>query len=361
MKKMLKHMSCMLLAAAMLLSLSACGGKSGSSPGQGSQEGEDEHYVMRISHSVTTQNPVHIAFLEMKKYIERETDGHVTVEIYPNGQLAGDRESVEMAKNGTIECGFATFGTISTFDPRMSLMDIPFMFSSYDEAWACLDSADVSGFLKDVLLEQGLVCVAFGESGFRHITNSVKPIESPADLQGLKIRTMEAPFHIANFQALGANPSPIGYTELYLALQQKMMDGQENPITNIFDIKLYEVQRYLTLDGHIYDAVPVVVNADWYNSLPAKYQLAVQLGGQLMQNYSRFICRYQEDALLDQLEHKEGMIVTRLTEEQTKAFADISQPAVIAELKKAIDPAIVDEFVGYVENAKADMNVGMVR
>lgn len=133
--------------------------------------------------------------------------------------------------------------------------------------------------LKDTFEKKGFKVLGFMENGFRHITNNVRPIKTPKDLDGIKLRTMEAPMHMVNFRALGANPTPVPFPELYMVLQQKIVDGQENPLMNIWEIKFYEVQKYVSLSGHIYDPMPLVANLDWFNKLSKEQQSILEYAG----------------------------------------------------------------------------------
>ncbi|MCI8649447.1 MAG: DctP family TRAP transporter solute-binding subunit [Anaerotruncus sp.] len=342
----MKRILTLALAILIVFGTTACGGKSASS----SSGDELGTYTVRVAHGLTLEHPVHQAYEQMKSYVERETDGRVKIEIYPNSQLGGERELVEQVKNGTLEMAYTTVGPLTSFAPEFMVLDIPFLFDSYEEAWMILDS-NVGATLSDSLNQYDLELMCWMESGFRHITNNTKPIIAPADLSGMKIRTMEAAMHMANFSALGANPTPVSWTELYLALSQKLVDGQENPVGNIVDIKLYEVQKYLTLDGHLYDAAPMVTNYKWFQSLPAAYQRVLKEGAQMAQNYNRYMNYLCEDQYTQILKDK-GMEVIELTSEQKQAFADLGQPAVIAEVKKNIDAAFVDQFLASIEEIK---------
>ena len=127
------------------------------------------------------------------------------------------------------------------------------------------------------------------------MTNNVRPINSPDDLKGIKIRTMEAPMHMENFKLLGANPTPVPWTELYMTMQQKVVDGQENPLANIWEVKMFEVQKFTSLTGHIYDPMPLVANLAWFNKLSKDQQAAIEKGALLAQNYSRFVNKDREE------------------------------------------------------------------
>lgn len=355
MKKRYMRFFCVILALAVLTAcLSGCGGSSSSGSGGGEELGE---LSVRFAHGSTLDHPVHLASLQMQEYVSRVSGGKINIEIFPNSQLGGEREVVEQVKNGTLDFAMTTVGPLTTFDKYFMVLDIPFLFNTYEEAWMVLDS-NVGMKLADTLEDEGLIFMSWLESGFRHITNSVRPIVTPDDLKGLKIRTMEATMHMANFSALGANPTPIPWPELYLAMSQRLADGQENPLANIWDIKLYEVQKYITLDGHLYDTAVNLSNRDWFGGLPVQAQKIIREGFVMCQNYSRF-CQYNRELeLVDYLAQK-GMEVTELTAAQKQAFADVSQSAVIGKVKEEIGADFVDNFLAEVDARKAEIMQGV--
>jgi tripartite ATP-independent transporter DctP family solute receptor len=289
--------------------------------------------------------------------VEAKTDGKVTVAVYPNSQLGGERESVEQCKNGSLEMATASAGPLTTFNNKFMVFDIPFAFDSYEMAWLVLDGPMGQKFL-DSCEDVGLKGLTYMENGFRHVTNNVKPINTLEDLKGLKIRTMEAPMHMENFKNLNANPTPVPWTDLYLTLQQKMVDGQENPLANLWELKLYEVQKYASLTGHIYDPMPLVANLKWFNSLSPEIQSIIEKGAILSQNYSRFVNAACEEELVALLTAK-GMAINDVYKEEKARMREESQGKVIELIKKASDPAFVDEWLKAIDKAQADINEGL--
>lgn len=341
-----------LLSIAMVLmvvvAFAGCGGNNASSAA-GAQGGT---YEIRVSACNSLDHPQTLGLDVMKQYIESETQGKVKVSIYPNSQLGAEVESVEQVKNGTLEMATASIGPITTFQKKFSVLDIPFLFENYDQAWAVFDSKVGTDLMK-TLEEVGLKGLAYMENGFRHVTNNIKPINTIDDFKGLKIRTMQAPMHMANFSALGANPTPVPWSELYMAMSQKIVDGQENPLANIWELKMNEVQKYVSLTGHIYDAMPLVTNLKWFQGLPADYQRIIEKGALLGQNYSRFINANREALLADKLTEK-GMQVNSLTPENLAAIQKVSLPAVSEKVKAEIGADFVDAFLKGIETVKAD-------
>jgi len=312
---------------------------------------------VRISVCNAPTHPQNIGLEIFKKYVEERTNGEIIVDVYPNSQLGAERESVEQCKNGSLEMATASAGPLTTFNNKFMVLDIPFAFDSYDVAWMVLDGP-VGQKLLESCEEVGLKGLAYMENGFRHVTNNVRPITKVEDFKNIKIRTMEAPMHMANFKALGANPTPVPWTELYLTLQQKIVDGQENPLANLWEVKMYEVQKYASLTGHIYDPMPLVADLKWFNSLTPEQQHIIEKGAVLAQNYSRFVNSAREEELTKLLTEK-GMRINKVSAEEKARMRDASQAIVVGEIKKNTDPAFVDEWLKAIEQAKKDIKAGL--
>lgn len=198
--------------------------------------------------------------------VEAATQGAFTFKHFPASALGGERELLESAQLGTVEAVIVSTGPVSNFVPDVGVTDIPFLFRDRDHAHKVLDGP-IGQELLAKFPGRGLVALAWGEQGFRHITNSKHPIQQPADLKGLKIRTMENPVHITAFRTLGASPTPMAWPEVTGALQQGTIDGQENPISVIVSAKLSQVQKYLALTGHVYSPAVLVVSPALWGSL----------------------------------------------------------------------------------------------
>lgn len=312
---------------------------------------------VRISVCNAPTHPQNIGLEIFKNYVEEKTNGEMEVNVYPNSQLGAERESVEQCKNGSLEMATASAGPLTTFNSKFMVLDIPFAFDSYDVAWMVLDGP-VGQKLLESCEEVGLKGLSFMENGFRHVTNNVRPITKLEDFKNIKIRTMEAPMHMENFKLLGANPTPVPWTELYLTLQQKIVDGQENPLANLWEVKMYEVQKYASLTGHIYDPMPLVADLKWFNSLTPKQQSIIEKGAILAQNYSRFVNNAREEELARLLTEK-GMVINDVSAEEKARMRDASQAKVVEAIKKNTDPAFVDEWLKAIEKAGEDIKAGL--
>ncbi|GAB4118002.1 MAG: TRAP transporter substrate-binding protein [Candidatus Caldatribacteriota bacterium] len=312
---------------------------------------------IRISVCNAPTHPQNIGLELMKKYVAEQTNGELEIVVYPNSQLGAERESVEQCINGSLEMATASAGPLTTFNNKFMVLDIPFAFDSYEIAWMVLDGL-VGQELLQSCEEVGLKGLAYMENGFRHVTNNVRPIKDVEDLKNIKIRTMEAPMHMENFRLLGANPTPVPWTELYLTLQQKIVDGQENPLANLWEVKMYEVQKYASLTGHIYDPMPLVANLKWFNSLTPEQQSIIEMGAILGQNYSRFVNKVREEELAKLLTEK-GMQINDVSAEAKARMRELSQAKVVEKIKELTDPIFVDKWLKAIDWAIEDIEVGL--
>jgi len=183
--------------------------------------------------------------------LEELSDGAFTGEQAPAGQLGGERDLIEGLQIGSVDMAVVSTGALGNFVPEVYAFDLPFLFRDYDHARNVLDG-EIGQELLAKVDENNLVGLAWGENGFRHVTNNAHPVNTPADLDGLKLRTMENRVHMAAFTGMGASPTPMAFPEVFGALQQGVVDGQENPVTVISASKFWEVQKYASLTGHVY-------------------------------------------------------------------------------------------------------------
>ena len=274
---------------------------------------------MKLAYVVPEAQSTHVAAVKFfKPYVEKHTNGAIIVELYPNGQLGGDRQVIEAVGLGTIHMTIPAVAVLSGFDPRFQVFDLPFLFNSRQEVYRALDG-ELGSKLNDLLPPLGIKNLAYAENGFRMITNNRGPVTKPADLKGLKIRTMENPIHMATFKALGANPTPMSFGELYTALQQKTVDAEENPIPLIYTSKFYEVQKYCSLSGHVYAATALLVNDAWFSGLSKEHQKVLSDAAIIYRTEQRKISEQQDKEMIEALK-KNGMKVNDITPEQKKAF-----------------------------------------
>ncbi|OIU69804.1 TRAP transporter substrate-binding protein [Rossellomorea aquimaris] len=307
----------LILLVMAVLMMSACGRPSSSS---GSGSG-DKTYTIRIAHLVPEEQSSHVAAVTFKEKLEKESDGRLKVELYPNGQLYGsDREAIEAVQLGNIEMTIPAVAPLASFNEKFMVFDLPFLFNNNEAAYKALDGELGQELMKD-LEENNIKGLVFGENGFRHMSNNKGPIESPEDIAGQKFRTLENPLHTDTFKAFGANASPFAFGELYTALQQGTYDAMECPVSLYYTNKFYEVQDYLSMTGHVYAATALLMNNDFYNDLPEDLQKLVTEASEEYREEQRGLAQKQDVEFLNKLKEN-GMKVNELTDAQRDEFRD---------------------------------------
>jgi len=222
--------------------------------------------MLRINIALAQNSHYGVAIDTLAREVERRTDGRYKVQTFYSSALGAERESVEGVQLGTLDLTLTSTGPLPNFVPDVAILDIPFLFRDYAHARAVLDGP-IGQELLTKFQAKGMVGLAWAENGFRHMTNSKRPVNVPDDLRGLKMRTMENPIHIEAYRQFGILPTPMAFTEVFTALQQGTVDGQENPLSVIEAAKLDQVQKYLTLTGHVYSPAVFLMNKARWDSL----------------------------------------------------------------------------------------------
>ncbi|WP_284619235.1 TRAP transporter substrate-binding protein [Aquabacterium humicola] len=228
---------------------------------------------MKISISVAQNSHQGIGIDTFAKEVEKRTAGRYKVQTFYSGSLGGERESIEAVQLGTQELTFTSTGPVPNFVPEARILDIPFLFRDKAHARAVLDGPIGQDMLK-AFEPKGFKALAWGENGVRHMTNSKRAVNSPDDLKGLKMRTMENPVHVAAYKGFGIITTPMAFPEVFTALQQGTVDGQENPLSVIMAAKFDQVQKHLSLTGHVYSPAIFLMNKASFDKLSAADQAA---------------------------------------------------------------------------------------
>ncbi len=265
--------------------------------------------VLKLGYSSPTTNPWHYCAEQLAQYVKDETDGQVRIDLFPAEMIGSDKQMAEMIKLGTLDMQICPQGVVAIYEPKLAALELPFLFDS-NEAVAKILDGPMGEELAEGLPAKGIRVLAYWENGLRHITNNKRPILKPEDLQGLKIRTPENKMTLSIFKALGANAAPFTYSELYMALGQGIFDGQENPVTNIYASKFYEVQKYISLTNHKYESKPFIVSEKTWQKLPDNVKRALKEGAQNYAVMNRKMFAESEVQLLADLEAK-GMKIDR--------------------------------------------------
>jgi tripartite ATP-independent transporter DctP family solute receptor len=288
-------------------------------PPAGAQQKAPE-FTLKLGHGSQLKSPLQTTGEEFAKRIAEKTGGRVKIEVYGNMQLGQERDMVEGLQLGTVDLTMVSTGPLSGFAPGITVVDLPFLFSSEQHAYKVLDGEIGQGLLKQ-LEPKGIVGLAFLENGFRHVTSN-KKIMTPADLKGVKLRTMENKVHMASFKEMGAAPVPMVWGEVYTSLGQKVIDGQENPIHIIYANALWEVQKYVILTGHFYTPYIFAGSKKSLDKLPPDLQQIVRDTAKEMAPFERNIIKTDTGMMTDVLKQK-GM---EIVEVDRKAFQTASQP-----------------------------------
>ena len=234
--------------------------------------------TMKIGHCMPQDSSRHKACNIFKEYVEKESNGAIEVQLFPASQLGKEAELVESLKMGEIE-GYVG-GIYDALSPMLNLYLMPFIFPDQGALIAVTES-DMGKKIEKSALENGVQILATGDAGSRNYTNNVRPIKTPADMKGLKMRTPPIDAIIMSMEAVGGNPVAIAYAETYMALKTGVADGQENPFMNIVTMKFHEVQKYMTVVHYMFNPEPFCVNPDWFSSLKPEYQKIIQDGANI--------------------------------------------------------------------------------
>ena len=262
---------------------------------------------IKFAHVVNEKDAFHVAAEKFKELVEKRSQGARTVTIFPNAKLGDERTLLERMKMGIVDAGIITNGPIINFVPSFGVIDLPFLFRDPKHAYKVLDGSIGQKLMAD-LESQGWKGLAFGERGFRNLTNSKRTVNKPDDVKGLKIRVMQNPVYVDSFKALGANAVPMAWTEVLTALQQGTVDGQENPLNVIMAFKLYESQKYLSITRHAYAPAPIIMSMGTWKKLTPAQQELVKKAAQEAAEHERAWDNKMEADWLKELKAK-GMIV----------------------------------------------------
>ncbi|UGA56804.1 TRAP transporter substrate-binding protein [Vibrio sp. VB16] len=308
--------------------------------------------TIRIGHGANENYHLHRALEQFKENVETKSEGKFEVQIFPSSQMGPDREMIESVQSGLLQMAVSPSSFYSSWDPSFDVVELPFIYPSKKVA---LDT--VNGAAGDKMLSKlnnmNLQGLGWLENGVRHVTNSSRPIESPEDLKGLKIRTMKVPAHVKTFNSLNATATPMNFGEVYSGLQQGVIDGQENPIAHIYAQRFYEVQDFVSLTSHVITFYIPVMNLEFWNSLSKDDQ-------KLLNEAMRSTEQYQQELVLaeegDQIESfkKQGTKVNVLDEAQLQLFIDATEP-VREEYKNKLG---ADVYNAWMEAIKENSNNG---
>lgn len=286
--------------------------------------------TMKLGSTQPIDHPYMVGAQKFADLIKERTNGRIVINLYPSSQLGkGEREMVESMQQGIIDLVVSSTGPLGGFSPSINILDIPYLFRDFAHVDAVLDGK-IGRALLDDMDKHNIVGMAFWENGFRHLTNSKVAAKTAEQAKGLKIRTMENKVHLVAWKTAGLNPTPMAWGELYPALQQGVIDGQENPVAVFYSAKFWEVQKYFSLTYHVYSPAPFMMSKKKFNAMPKADQQLFMKTAMEVAKFQRKLNRDQEEAKLKEMTSK-GLTVIR--DVDRKSFAKSMEPAYAAWYK----------------------------
>ena len=269
----MKKILAIVRALIMVMSLIACGDKEAPTV-EGPDVTQEESFTLKLGHSTSNTGIFQAGAKKFKELVEAKSNGTITVEIYPNSTLGADMELIQGLQLGNVDMCVTDTNNITSFIPEIQVFNFPYIFRCREHAYEVLDG-EIGHNMLAMLDNVGIKGLAIWENGFRNLTNSKRPVSSAADVAGLKIRVMDSPLYIDMWAALGADPTPMAWSEVFTALQQRTIDGQENPIAQIYANSVFEVNQYITLDRHVYAPAVLLISQQVFSKMSANQQAAV--------------------------------------------------------------------------------------
>jgi tripartite ATP-independent transporter DctP family solute receptor len=305
--------------------------------------------IIKFANQNAKGHPIVMGMEKFAEIVEARSGGKLKVNIYPGGALGSDQANVSALQGGTLEMAAMNSGILASVVKDFAIYDFPFLFANPKEADAIVDGP-LGHSLHAKLEDKGMVGLAYYELGFRNITNSKRPIAKVDDIAGLKLRVIPNPINVDWVSALGANPTPLPFPELYAALEQKAVDGQENPVATIQGAKLFEVQKFMTLTNHQYNPQSVLVSKKFWDSLSAEEKKVLQDAANESAKYQREQSRAAAAGILDSLK-KSGMQVTELPAAEVARLREKMKP-VIAKHSASVGEATVQAMMSELDKLR---------
>lgn len=312
---------------------------------EGRADSSERTYTITAGIGLNDKSAQYESLEYFKEIVERESGGRIAVELYHSSQLGDDREMMEALQRGEQEMTCPSTAPIVPFVPEFGVFDLPFLFPSNEAADYVLDG-EVGRRLLDGLSDVGIKGLVYWENGYRHLTNSVRAVSTPDDVDGMKVRTMENPMHLDAWRSMGANPTPMAFGELFSAMQQGVVDGQENPWGTIFLQNFHEVQGFATDTGHVYSPFVLMIGQEFWDNLPGDLQDIVMDAAIESRDLNRELNRRYNREYMEQL--KDVMTVVQLTPEQRSQFQAAVSP-VYSSYAETVGRELIDEVTAEIK------------
>ena len=283
-------------------------------------EGADQVFELKLGHVADPDNPYALGGQMFADLVAERTDGNVTITIFPNSQLGNQQQLIESLILGNLDFALTTTAVLGQFEPNLLVFGYPYMFEDRDHAYAALDTIGME--VAQALEPRGIKVLAFFENGVRHMINDRRPIETPEDMEGLKMRVMTTPVYVELMRSLGADPTPMAFGEVYSAGSTGTIDGLEVPAVHIWQQRFFEVNQYVSLTGHTYESEPLTMSMRTWERLPAEYQEIMMEAVAEALVYSRTLAREQESEFFQQI----ADAGTEIIEVDRSLFAEATEP-----------------------------------
>lgn len=304
----------------------------------------DSVITLKIGHVLDEKSNYHQGVVKFKELVEKKTDGQVVLELFPNGTLGGERDMIEGLGIGSVDLVLTATATLSGFSPEVNVIDLPFLFRDFNHAHKVLDGEIGDDLRKKVEDAAGVKTLAWMESGFRNIATKDKEVTKPEDMKGIKIRSIENDIHMDAYQAMGALPTPMAFTELFTALQQGVLDAQDNPIPVMASSNLDEVQRNITMTRHFYNASLVLMSNKKYESLTPEQQEAIEEAALEAATYERQVTGEMENQYIEEMKQNGVEIIE---DPNVNLFIEAIQP-----IYEKYEPRFGKDLIEKIQNIK---------
>lgn len=336
----------LLLMLVFLLAFSVIGCGQREPAAQKPAEPKVETYTIRFGMGLPETSSSFIGAQRFKEVLERESNGRFKVELFPGGQLGADLSMMQSLQMGTLEMTMPSTAPIANLTNSFLVFDLPYLIPDTATADRILDGPAGKAMLK-TLEPLGIVGLEFTENGFRHLSNSAREVKRLEDLKGLKIRVMQNPVHIEVFKNWGSIPTPMPFGEVFTALEQKVVDGQENPIPTILNSSFFEVNRYISMTGHVYSPFVLMFSKQIFDKFTPAEQEMIRKAAREMALYQREVNRKQAVDSLETIRQKGKNVITEITPAEQQRFVESARgmyPAFEAKMDKAIYDMVMAEL-----------------
>jgi C4-dicarboxylate-binding protein DctP len=330
------------LGLSAVLALSACGGARGGGGG-----GEDQTYTIKFSHVVAPNTPKGQAAEKFKELVEEKSDGKITVEVYPNSELYGDKDELQALQSNSVQVLAPASAKFTTLAPALQVLDLPFLFDSVEDIPKVVSPDTPAGkaiYENQALADNHIKVLGLWDNGLKQLSSNDE-MRTPADLQGLSFRIQPSDVLASQFTAWGADSTPMAFSEVFNALQQGVIDGQENPYSNIESQNMHTVQSHITESNHGYIGYVLVINNDFLNSLPDDLQQVVQDSADEASDYNREIASKLNQEAKKTIQDAGTTQILELTDEERQAFKDAVVPAVWDQYRDVIGSDLIDSLL----------------